>query len=246
LPPNATAYVLVGSRSVTLQGATAVTQWVDAYQRLTITVENRHVKVPGGNYSFSELRADNQTFAGVLVVTQPITIWLMYAAPQSSTPEQAIRVPYNGSNTQPGYGGTIVALSTYALLVGKGIPLVTQMIDFTASLAKLGYLLADILIPGGPPIAGYLLGSLFIGLIYILPLSALVLLYRAGKTKRKPSLRTLAPLAIVWAVALTLVLLSPNIAELQGSVATLQSLLMIATMLLFPLAIAFRIAKLAA
>ena len=246
LPPKATASVLVGSRSVTLQGATAVTQWVDAYQRLTITVENRHVKVPGGNYSFSELRADNQTFAGVLVVTQPITIWLMYAAPQSSTPEQAIRVPYNGSNTQPGYGGTIVALSTYALLVGKGIPLVTQMIDFTASLAKLGYLLADILIPGGPPIAGYLLGSLFIGLIYILPLSALVLLYRAGKTKRKPSLRTLAPLAIVWAVALTLVLLSPNIAELQGSVATLQSLLMIATMLLFPLAIAFRIAKLAA
>jgi len=120
------------------------------------------------------------------------------------------------------------------------------MISFTASLAKLGYLLAGILAPGGPPIAGYLLGSLFIGLIYVLPVSALVLLYRAGKTKRKPSLRTLTPLAIVWAIAFALILLSPNIAGLQGFVATLQILLMIATMLLFPLAIALRMAKLAA
>jgi heme/copper-type cytochrome/quinol oxidase subunit 2 len=120
------------------------------------------------------------------------------------------------------------------------------MMSFTASLAKLGYLLAAILLPGGPPIAGYLLASLFIGLIYVLPISALILLYRAGKTRQGPNLQTLIPLAIVWAITLALILLSPNIAGLQGLLGTLQILLMIATMLLFPLAIAFRMAKLAA
>ena len=245
LPPNATANVLVGSQSVTLQGPTPVTQWVDAYQQLTIRPENQHVHAPNGNYSFSELRADNQTFAGVVVVTQPITIWLMYAATQNSAPARAISAPSNGSAAQPSYGNLLL-FSTYALLVGKDIPLLTPMIAFTASLAKLGYLLAGILVPGGPPVAGYLLGSLLIGLIYVLPVSALVLLYRAGKTKRQPSLRALTPLVIVWAIALALILLSPNIAVLQGLVSTLQILLMIATMLLFPLAIAFRMAKLAA
>ena len=245
LPRNATANVLVGSQRVVLQGPTPVTQWVDAYQQLTITVENQHVETPGGNYSFSELRADNQTFAGVVVVTQPMVIWLMYAPTENSAPEQAPSESIGAPEQQPNYG-SLVLFSTYGLLVGRDIPILAPMIAFTASLAKLGYLLAGILVPGGPPIAGYLLGSLFIGLIYVLPVSALVLLYRAGKTKQKPNLRTLAPLAIVWAIALALILLSPNIAALQGLVTTLQILLMIATMLLFPLAIAFRMAKLAA
>jgi amino acid transporter len=120
------------------------------------------------------------------------------------------------------------------------------MISFTASIAKFGYSLAEILMPGGPALAGYLLGSLFIGLVYILPVTALALLYRSGRTKRQPNLRTLTPLAIIWVIALALILLSSNIAALQTFVATLQILLMITTMLLFPLVIAFRMAKLAA
>ena len=245
LPPNATADVLVGGQSVVLQGPTAVTQWVDADRQLTITVENQHVTAPSGNYSFSELRANNQTFAGVVIVTQPITIWLMYAPMQNNAPAAAIRAPPNPSVAQSSYG-SFVLFSTYGLLVGKDIPLLTPKISLTASLAKFGYLLAGILIPGGPPIAGYLLGSLFVGFIYVLPVTAFILLFRTAKTKRKPNLRTLTPLAILWAIALILILLSPNIASLQGSVAALQILLMIATMLLFPLAIAFRMAKLAA
>jgi len=247
LPSKATAEVLVGSQSVKLQGPTPVVEWADAYQQLMITVENQHVQAPDGNYSFSELRADNETFGGLVVVTQPITIWLMYASTptQNSAPSAAISVSPNGSAAEPDYA-FLLLFSTYALLVRSHIPLLTPMIGFTASLAKLGYLLAGILVPGGPPIAGYLLGSLFVGLIYVLPISALMLLYRAGKTKRKPSLRTLAPLAVVWAVALALVLLSPNLGALQSLISLLQILLMIATMLLFPLAIAFRMAKLAA
>jgi hypothetical protein len=247
LPSNATSEVLVGNQNVTLQGATPVTQWEDADQQVTITVENQLVQVRNGDYSFSELRADNQTFGGVVVVTQPITIWLMYAATHNGAPAAAISESSNGpvARHSPDYG-SLLLFSTYALLVWRDIPLLTPMMSFTASLAKLGYLLAAILLPGGPPIDGYLLASLFIGLIYVLPISALILLYRAGKTRQRPNLQTLIPLAIVWTITLALILLSPNIAGLQGLLGTLQILLMIATMLLFPLAIAFRMAKLAA
>ncbi len=106
--------------------------------------------------------------------------------------------------------------------------------------------MSSFIVPGGSPIAGYLLGSLFIGLIYVLPVSAVALFYRSAKTKRQPNLRTLTPLAIVWAISLALIFLSSNVAALQSLVATLQILLMLTTMLLFPLVIAFRMAKLAA
>lgn len=247
LPASATTDVLVGDQSLTLKGATPVTEWVDADQQLSIRVQNQHVQAPSGNYSFSELLADNQTFAGVVVVNQPITIWLMYAASPSRAPSPSIKLTYSESIRQAEPNGSMIAVvSGNGLLAGASIPLLTQMISFTASLANFGYLLAAVLVPGGPPIAGYVLSSLFIGLIYVLPISALVLLYRAARTKRHPSLRTLAPLAIIWVTSLALILLSSSIAALQNLVATLQILLMATTMLLFPLAIAFRMAKLAA
>ena len=239
LPANATAEVLVGSQSVTLKGPTPVVDWVDADQQLSITVQNQHVQAPTGNYSFSQLLADNQTFAGLVIVTQPITVWLMYTASPGSSSSPAINtLPTRSIQTPDDLGNSLLA---------GGIMLhLKPMISLTASVANFGYLLAAILIPGGPPIAGYVLGSLFVGLIYVLPVSALVLFYRVARTKRHPSLRTLAPLAIIWVTALGLVLLSSNVASLQGLVATLQTLLMIVTMLLFPLVIAFRMAKLVA
>jgi heme/copper-type cytochrome/quinol oxidase subunit 2 len=131
-------------------------------------------------------------------------------------------------------------------MAGKNISVLTPMISLTASLANFGYLLAAFIVPGRSPIAGYLLGSLFIGVIYVLPVSAVALFYRSAKTKRQPSLRTLTPLAIIWAISLALILLSSSVGTLQTLVATLQILLMLTTMLLFPLIIAFRMAKLAA
>ncbi len=56
LPANASANVLVGNQPITLTGPAPVTEWVDAYQQLAITVQNQHVQAPTGNYSFSELR----------------------------------------------------------------------------------------------------------------------------------------------------------------------------------------------
>jgi len=248
LPTGATTNVIVGGQTITLNGSTPAKDWINANQQISISVQRQNIQSPNGNYSFAELLADNQTFAGVVVVTQPITIWLMYAAAApSAAPSLAVRPSSANPNPQLQTVSGIVGLVLgNGLLVGRSIPLLGQMISLTSSLADFGYLLAVALLPGGPPILGYLLGSLFIGLIYVLPISALVFLYRTAKTKRRPNLRTLAPLAVVWIVVLTLILLSPSIGALQSLVATLQLLLMIATMLLFPLMIAFRMAKLVA
>lgn len=245
LPANATTSVRVGDQSITLAGPTPVTEWVDANQQLTITVQNQHVQAPTGNYSFSELRADNQTFGGVVVVTQPITIWLMYSASPSSTPAIGLKSDQAPAAVTIKSDVASIFLSN-GLMLGRNIPQLTPMISLTATLAKFGYLLAAFIVPGGSPIAGYLLGSLFVGLIYVLPVSAVALFYRSAKTKRQPNLKTLTPLAIVWAISLALIFLSSSVAALQSLVATLQILLMLTTMLLFPLVIAFRMAKLAA
>jgi hypothetical protein len=247
LPANASTNVLVGNELITLTGSTPVTEWVDADQQLAITVQNQHVQAPTGNYSFSALRADNQTFAGLVDVTEPITIWLMYSAAPSSAPALNLKTSSNEVAPAATISTDIAArVLGNSLMAGKNISVLTPMISLTASLANFGYLLAAFIVPGRSPIAGYLLGSLFIGLIYVLPVSAVALFYRSAKTKRQPSLRTLTPLAIIWAISLALILLSSSVGTLQTLVATLQILLMLTTMLLFPLIIAFRMAKLAA
>jgi hypothetical protein len=247
LPANATTNVLVGDQLITLTGPTPVTEWIDADQQLAITVQNQHIQAPTGNYSFSALRADNQTFAGLVDVTEPITIWLMYSASPSSAPALSLKTSSNEVAPAATISADIAAIVLgNSLMAGKNIPLLTPMISLTASLANFGYLLAAFILPGRSPIAGYLLGSLFIGLIYVLPLSAVALFYRSAKTKRQPNLRTLTPLGVIWAISLGLILLSSSVATLQSLAATLQILLMLTTMLLFPLIIAFRMAKLAA
>jgi hypothetical protein len=245
LPANASTKVLVGDQLITLTGPAPVTEWVDADQQLAITVQNQHIQAPNGNYSFSALRADNQTFAGIVDVTEPITIWLMYSASPSSAPALSLKTSSNEVAPAATISADIAAIVLgNSLMAGKNIPLITPMITLTASLANFGYLLAAYIVPGRSLIAGYLLGSLFIGLIYVLPVSAVALFYRSAKTKRQPNLRTLTPLAIIWAISLGLILLSSSVATLQSLVTTLQTLLMLTTMLLFPLIIAFRMAKL--
>ncbi|HXZ89606.1 MAG TPA: hypothetical protein VEG61_00970, partial [Candidatus Dormibacteraeota bacterium] len=247
LPANASTNVLVGDQRITLTGPAPVTEWADANQQLAITVQNQRVQAPTGNYSFSELRADNQTFAGIVDITEPITIWLMYSASPSSAPALSIKTSPNEAALPTSVSTNIIAaVLGNSLMARENIPIIAPMISLTASLANLGYLLAALIVPGGSPIVGYLLGSLFIGLIYVLPLSAVALFYRSTKTKRQPSVRTLTPLVIIWAISLALILLSSSVAILQSLVTTLQILLMLTTMLLFPLVIAFRMAKLAA
>ena len=189
LPANASANVLLGGQRITLTGPTPVTEWVDANQQLTIIVQDQRVQSPTGNYSFSELRADNQTFAGIVDVTQPITIWLMYSVSPSSAPALAMSTSPNEAAPSASVSANIIAtVLGNSLIVRENIPVIAPMISLTASLANLGYVLAAFIVPGVSPIAGYLLGSLFIGLIYVLPLSAVALFYRSAKTKHQPSL----------------------------------------------------------
>ena len=246
LPTNATANILVGGRTVSLAGSKPVDEWINAGQQLTITVQNQHFQASSGNYSFAELLANNQTFGGVVIMTQPITVSLMYSTTPNSAPAPRLENSPNGYGTQNTANRGIAPILSYGLLGANNKPLLRPMISFAASLANIGYLLAAFLLPGGPPVAGYVLGSLFIGLIYVLPVSALVVLVATARTKRQPRLRTLAPLAVIWMAALALILLSTSVAGLQGLAASLQVLLMITTMVLFPLVIAFRMAKLVA
>jgi len=244
LPENATASLLVGENRVVLNGSAPITEWVDADQQLSVSVQSRYIQSSGGNYSFAELRADNETFGGIVYVAQPITISLMYTTSPSAAPSIADQIsqPNTLERTIEGLG-VLSTLLANGLLTAKNNPPLSQLLSVTATLANLGYLLAAFIVPGGPSVAGYLLGSLFIGLVYVFPVSAVVLFYRSTRTRRQPKLRTLTPLAIVWGASLGL-MLSPGLVKIQSVSAALQLLLVLSTMLLFPLLIAFRMARL--
>jgi hypothetical protein len=254
LSPNTSINVLVGKDLIKLNGSKPYTQWADAYQQLSIVVQNPQITSPNGNYAFSELRADNQTFGGVLIVTQPMTVWLMYNQTQSAAP--AISVQSTPSHSQR--TGMELFESAAALVLGsnrvpllmqgllnhlKGVPYISALIGLTTTLVNLGTLLAA---PYGPPIAGFFIGSMFVGFIYVFPVSALALLYRSAKTKRRPRNLKLLPLGIVWGISLTIVILSTNVIALRPLVALSEMLLVLTNALLFPLLAAYQVARLVA
>jgi hypothetical protein len=254
LSPNTSVSVLVGSDHIKLNGSMTYTEWVDAYQQLSITAQNQQVTSPNGNYAFSELRVDNQTFGGVLIVTQPTTVWLMYNQTPSSVPAISVQptpsrsqrigmVPFESAGALV-LGSNGVPLFMQGLLSDlKGVPYISALIGLTTTLVNLGTLLAA---PYGPPIAGFFIGSIFVGFIYVFPVSALALFYRSARTKRTPSSLKLLPLALVWGASLTIVVLGTKLATLHPFIALSEMLLVFTNALLFPLLAAYQIARLAA
>jgi hypothetical protein len=254
MDPNASIDLLVGNDHVQLNGSTPYTEWVDAYQQLSITVQNHNITSSNGNYMFSQLRADNQTFGGVLIPTQPTTVWLMY----NQVPSSAPAINMQSSTAQPKPTGTDAYASTMGLtLSSSGIALFTQgllshlnrvpylssLIGLTMMLVNLGTLLAA---PYGPPITGFFIGSIFVGFLYVFPVTALVLLYRSAKTKRQPRSLKLLPLAITWAASLAIVIIGSSVNALQSFIWVSEMLLVLSNALLFPLLAAYRVARLAA
>jgi hypothetical protein len=253
LSPNTSIKVLVGTDHIQLNGSKTHTEWVDAYQQLSIVVENPQVTSTNGNYAFSELRADNQTFGGVLIVTQPTTVWLMYNQTPSSAPAMSVQstpMQSQGKDVTVFESAVALGLGSNGILVLqnllshlKGVPYVSAIIGLTTTLVNLGTLLAA---PYGPPIAGFFIGSIFIGFIYVFPVSTLALFYRSAKTKRQPRRLKLVPLGMVWVVSLTIVVLGTAVSAVQQFVALSEMLLVLTNALLFPLLAAYQVARLAA
>ena len=125
----------------------------------------------------------------------------------------------------------------------RGVPYVSALIGLTTTLVNLGTLLAA---PYGPPIAGFFIGSMFVGFIYVFPVSALALFYRSAKTKHRPRSLKLLPLALVWGSSLSIVVLGTNLSALHPFIALSEMLLVLTNALLFPLLAAYQIARLAA
>jgi hypothetical protein len=126
----------------------------------------------------------------------------------------------------------------------RSIPYVSFFFMFTTALMTLGSVSASFMIPGGSPIMGNFIGSLFVGFALVFPLFAVAVLVRAARTKRKPSLLWVTPLLALWLSSLALVFLSPVFALGQPIVASSQLLLTLSNVFTFPMLAAFRLARL--
>jgi hypothetical protein len=331
LPPDAGVVVHVGDSLVTLNGTSPYSLWVDANHQLPIAVQSTQILDPSGNYTFQEIRADNQTYAGDLDVAKPIDVSLVF----TSTPKQSVNlslqvmpsvavsgiplsitgsvdaltaepttvvisyssggsgwqqvanVPiaqngefaYTWQPTAPGnysikaswlgnskYSSAsqivgVRVVNSVPMIAGsdllnqilesvlaaaENVPYLGTLVRFTATLMTLGYVLALFVIPGGPPIIGYFIGSIFVGFILVFPLSAAVVLVRAAKTKRRPSFLWLTPLLVIWLSSLALVLLSPALSSVHPLLVASQILLVLSNVFAIPMLASFRLAKLVA
>jgi hypothetical protein len=146
----------------------------------------------------------------------------------------------------PTFGGSDVLTPLFqaGLAAVKGVPYLSSLITVAASMVTLGYVLTSFLVPGGSPMFGYFIGSIFVGFIYVFPLSAAVILIRASKTRRRPSLLWLTPLLTIWLSSLALVIVSPSLVTPQPLVVASQILLVLSNVFVIPLLTAFRLAKL--
>lgn len=331
LPPDASAVALVGDSLVTLNGTSPYSLWVDANHPLPISVRSTQILDSSGNYSFQEIRVDNQTYTGVLEVAKPIDVSLVFTpAPKQSTSlslqvmpsvavsgiplsitgsvnaptaepttvvisyssgdsgwQQIANLPiaqngefaYTWQATAPGnysikaswsgnskYSSTsqivgVRVVNSVPMIAGsdlfnqilqnglaaaRSIPYLGTLVRFTATLMTLGYVLASFVIPGGAPIIGYFIGSIFVGFILVFPFSAAVVLVRAARTKRRPSLLWLTPLLVIWLSSLALVLLSPALSPAHPLLVASQILLVLSNVFAIPMLASFRLAKLVA
>lgn len=142
--------------------------------------------------------------------------------------------------------GALANLVQSGFAAAKEVPYLSALIGLAASLMMLGYVLTSFVVPGGSPIVGYFIGSIFVGFVYVFPVSAAVVLFKSASTRRRPSLVWLTPLLTIWMSSLLLVALGPVIAALPLLVLASQILLVLSTMFLVPLFAAFRLAKVVA
>ena len=237
LPADTSAVALVGNSLITLNGTSPYSLWVDANHPLPISVRSTQILDSSGNYSFQEIRVDNQTYTGVLDVVKPTDVSLVFTpAPKQSASLSLQVMPSDLFNR----------ILQSGLATARSVPYIGTLVKFTANLMTLGYVLASFVIPSGPPIIGYFIGSIFVGFILVFPFSATVVLVKAARRKRRPSLLWLAPLLVIWLSSLALVLLSPELSPAHSQLVASQMLLVLSNVFAIPMLASFGLAKLVA
>jgi hypothetical protein len=242
-PANASTVVFIGNNQVTLNGSLPYRRWVDASQQLPIQVQSTQIQTSSNNYVFSRLMVDNQTLTGALNVKKPTAVSIVYTA----TPKAgaSIALPVSPSIAAPIVASDVVTRFLINIIAkAKSFTLLSPLISLAATMMTLGLVLTSLIIPGASPIIGHLMGSLFIGFIFIFPASTILVLLNAVRIRRGPSLRWLSPLLTLWLFSFTLVLLNPATGVLQPLAAASQPLLLLTTALLFPMMATFQLAKL--
>jgi hypothetical protein len=124
------------------------------------------------------------------------------------------------------------------------VPFVSLPLELARSLLVLGVMLTAFLIPTSPPIVGYFVGSLFVGFVFVFPISMIVLALNASRKRRSPSAVWLTPLLTIWIAALILLLAGGIFfAVPQALLAASTILLVSSNALLVPLMFSLLVAK---
>lgn len=144
----------------------------------------------------------------------------------------------SGSSSDP-----VSQLLQVSLSTAKSIPYVSTLAGLAGSLITLGYVLAGFVFPTGPSILGNLIGSLFVGFVFVFPISAAAVMVKSARSKRRPSLLWLIPLFVVWLSSLGLVLFGFSSAGPSDWSIAAQLLLVLSNVFAIPLLAAFRLAR---
>jgi hypothetical protein len=149
----------------------------------------------------------------------------------------------DSSNLLGGAGGIANYLRSIISTV-KSIPQLSPFIDLASKMMTLGLVLAPVFFPGGSlPIVGDLIGSLFIGLVYVFPIAVIIAFLKTMRTRRVPKFGWVMLLLGLWLSSFAVTLLSPRILLLQPFAAVSQIILLTSTTLLPPILAAVLLAR---
>jgi hypothetical protein len=126
----------------------------------------------------------------------------------------------------------------------KRIPIVSVPLELARSLLLLGVVLTVFVIPSSPPILGYFVGSLFVGFVFVFPISMAIMAFSASRKRRSPSAIWLAPLLTVWIAALVLLFAGGILFAVPQALLVASMILLVSSnALLVPLTFSLLLAK---
>ena len=148
-----------------------------------------------------------------------------------------------GLGQDPGSGNLQDFMRT---VLGKvnGVPFVALLVGLAGSLLGLGLTIGSLLVPGSSQVAGYFIGSLLIGFVFVFPISAIVLSVKAARSHRSPRLLGLIPVATIWVAALATLLANGIVFFVPAPLVEAVLFLLIASnVILMPLVFSVALAK---